>query len=474
MVNNNREKRKNDATNNSGAKRVKRTRNGKSDKSEAVANEQQKVNKARKSLQNEMRDSGDKHESGVESASHKRIVAINNNAQVSNSGKKVASQTRRRSATVEPCCSTDQGQSQKKQANAPLSREILGDGIEVTVDTTEFGSEDEGVPMQNIHGDTKLVEMNEGYFDMDRDSDGESDHGNFSKGGKNSRHTTLDETTVSAPENEIFFNFHHSQIPDDGDEPDSPTMKEVVEQMVNEQLAGEKEKLKQEFEMLEKMRAEYRELLSEKSKGDDGTKIDELISTPKTNVKGNKGMRGGNEKRKTSTPVMVNKSPSDMTIYAPALARTPDKNGKKVEGGVGADYINNIANFVEHMWLQHEMKEARVRQGKNGGDTEPIPEASTSGGGDHDSWEERRNELQANADKYVVDAELFKASIEPPTGEKIQSTFNGGHISTDDEFFHLTCHIDSALRDKIKKGQYVDLDKLLPGDRFKREGTHLE
>ena len=32
---------------------------------------------------------------------------------------------------------------------------------------------------------------------------------------------------------------------------------------------------------------------------------------------------------------------------------------------------------------------------------------------------------------------------------------------TDDDFFHLTCHIDANLKTKIEKGQYVDLDKLL-------------
>ena len=36
---------------------------------------------------------------------------------------------------------------------------------------------------------------------------------------------------------------------------------------------------------------------------------------------------------------------------------------------------------------------------------------------------------------------------------------------TDDDFFHLTCHIDQTLQQKIEKGCYVDLDKLLPKER---------
>ena len=33
--------------------------------------------------------------------------------------------------------------------------------------------------------------------------------------------------------------------------------------------------------------------------------------------------------------------------------------------------------------------------------------------------------------------------------------------SEDDEFFHTICHIDEALREKIEKGKFVELEKLL-------------
>ena len=32
----------------------------------------------------------------------------------------------------------------------------------------------------------------------------------------------------------------------------------------------------------------------------------------------------------------------------------------------------------------------------------------------------------------------------------------------DDDFFHVACHVDPQLKAKIKKGEYVELDKLLP------------
>ena len=28
----------------------------------------------------------------------------------------------------------------------------------------------------------------------------------------------------------------------------------------------------------------------------------------------------------------------------------------------------------------------------------------------------------------------------------------------DDEFFHITCHVDASVRSKIEKGEYVDLE----------------
>ena len=36
---------------------------------------------------------------------------------------------------------------------------------------------------------------------------------------------------------------------------------------------------------------------------------------------------------------------------------------------------------------------------------------------------------------------------------------------SDDDFFHLICHVDQNLKEKIERGDYVDLDKLLTKDR---------
>ena len=40
----------------------------------------------------------------------------------------------------------------------------------------------------------------------------------------------------------------------------------------------------------------------------------------------------------------------------------------------------------------------------------------------------------------------------------------------DDNFFHITCHINPSLRSKIEKGEFIELDKLLPKDKYAAKG----
>ena len=79
-------------------------------------------------------------------------------------------------------------------------------------------------------------------------------------------------------------------------------------------------------------------------------------------------------------------------------------------------------------------------------------------------------------DKLTLDAERYKASVEKPKGTSIiDPNFNSLNLNElkrwvlqneDDEFFHLTCHVDPSLHAKISEGGFVDLNKLLPKNRF--------
>ena len=83
---------------------------------------------------------------------------------------------------------------------------------------------------------------------------------------------------------------------------------------------------------------------------------------------------------------------------------------------------------------------------------------------------------RSTADKAIIEAEKFKAQIhQPPVNKGIQfnnsKSICGHDLETlrhmryldgeDDEFFHTTRRIDQSTREKIQKGGYVELEKLI-------------
>ena len=79
-------------------------------------------------------------------------------------------------------------------------------------------------------------------------------------------------------------------------------------------------------------------------------------------------------------------------------------------------------------------------------------------------------EVRDHANKIILDAEHYKVDLIQPKGKDKEEV----GIS-DDEFFHLTCHIDPQLKAKIKKGEFVELEKLLPNDRLEKNSEgHME
>ena len=80
------------------------------------------------------------------------------------------------------------------------------------------------------------------------------------------------------------------------------------------------------------------------------------------------------------------------------------------------------------------------------------------------TWEDQAREA---ARKIIVDTEQMKARVESPEG--IERTLYSDLF--DDEFFHITCHVEEALKFKIEQGKFVDFEKLLVKDRsFARPG----
>ena len=151
----------------------------------------------------------------------------------------------------------------------------------------------------------------------------------------------------------------------------------------------------------------------------------------------------------------VVKSPSDTTIYAPALKRhDPDveKSG---------DIMERISNFIEEIrfdtvdHVSSPNKSDHITESDMEQQVDP-PQPSTSTG---------KNVNIEAARERIINSEKFNASVEPPPKgrsnffDKIQCDHDK---QDDDEYFHLACHVDNALKQKIERGEYVELDKLVP------------
>ena len=238
----------------------------------------------------------------------------------------------------------------------------------------------------------------------------------------------------------------------------------------------------------------------------------ELKEPKKTNKKGkDKADKNDKGKSNRNSTCLINppliKSPSDTTIYAPALNRGANDVLSIFNDQQSSEAINGIVQFIEGIRIQQKKEEKRKSDIQ-----EPV--ASTSDHHDEISEEMNREksiqEARDKAAKAIIDAEMYKAIVDDPRGmisngnnpknlpeyrigsfeqnesrddyggESSQSSDNGAFAQwpqflekndcevNDDAFFHITCHIEPKLRSAIEKGEFVELDKLLPRNRFKK------
>ena len=218
----------------------------------------------------------------------------------------------------------------------------------------------------------------------------------------------------------------------------------------------------------------------------------------------------GNERNcsEKTIPQKQIKSPSDTTLYRPALKyTTPIRmpiNKEILNDELVAiemeknelDVIAKISNFVDTMQVQHDEE-----RGRNQNSTEDLNEPQP---GPSSVVEVRGlDSATRRSEQAIIEAEKFKAAIVPPQqpgkqlnmvsaagndvfgnvqfmgiGNQEQLPDNGTQFMTetverpnigtgtsDEDFFHLMCHVDVNLRNKIERGEFVELEKLLPRDR---------
>ena len=58
--------------------------------------------------------------------------------------------------------------------------------------------------------------------------------------------------------------------------------------------------------------------------------------------------------------------------------------------------------------------------------------------------------------------EIVTVSGAPAPQSRGVMSINVGGSYEDDEFFHLTCHVEASMKQKIERGEFIELDKLLP------------
>ena len=127
--------------------------------------------------------------------------------------------------------------------------------------------------------------------------------------------------------------------------------------------------------------------------------------------------------------------------------------------------IDQISNFIETIRRQPRQESPQQI------DTDFAVEQDADTQQDHhmSKEEEEQQELETKmkearekAQRFIVEAEQFKASVNVPQGISDNPFYRDKEVKDDDDFFHVTCHLDPSIKSKIERGEFVDLKRLLP------------
>ena len=167
--------------------------------------------------------------------------------------------------------------------------------------------------------------------------------------------------------------------------------------------------------------------------------------------------------RKSGNDLLIVKSPSDTTIYAPGLNKISEpiqspvleiqQNKFIVTKNTPTFTVDNISKFIEGIRVSETGKQDEHKQAEQGpGISVEVPSTSL----------DPKTAAKETAEKLIIEAEQFKASVNvPPPQGIVNNQYFTAEIKDDDDFFHLH-HIDPATFIKIQRGEFVELEKLLP------------
>ena len=157
----------------------------------------------------------------------------------------------------------------------------------------------------------------------------------------------------------------------------------------------------------------------------------------------------------------VVKSPSEPTIYSPALSKNliPRAEQLKMKEQVDKNDSASIVEFLKNMRLVAENRESNEREKQQ-------KDHTTDTSAEEEEVQPKKDGKEIAAD-LILQAEKHKASILPSRGKGNEQILakvdpnNMNHLTDDGEFLHITCHVEKATRIKIQRGEFVELAKLL-------------
>ena len=136
-------------------------------------------------------------------------------------------------------------------------------------------------------------------------------------------------------------------------------------------------------------------------------------------------------------------------------------NNSQVERlNVDESCINQVANFVEAVRIEQHPEDMTTKEGHT------LTRRPTGAGPSKLVTDDDLQQARICADNAVLEAEKFRTQVEQPGNDNMNAIFNIGSGVSDDDFFHLTCHIEPNLIHKIEKGEFIELKKLLPKDKL--------
>ena len=263
-----------------------------------------------------------------------------------------------------------------------------------------------------------------------------------------------------------------------------PAFSKWINEMVQKQLEIEKEK-----QNLERLRTELAQQKSASKKAKIAEKAEKKAARDAARIKRhNKKYKKDNKKGELLPRIQsknkTNDSPSQETLYAPALnfvsepkqneeailLKNPPEFGAKVNK---SNSMHSIANTLATHLSEFLDKVKRIQI-----DQEPPEQQHYRIPKKQMSAEDRAMEA---AEKDVIDSEKFKAEVNSSGGKAQQSKYLVPMVDYsvsdhDSDFFAMTCHVEESIKEKIRRGEFIELEKLLAKkQKFnERKERHLE